>query len=365
MADERRNPFSPDELLSLGLVAGLSARHLPLLAAVQGSLSSPFEGEGAGEGAGLVRRAREALRSRAAVDRALAIRAACERAGIRILFFGSADYPPLLGAVADAPLVLFSAGRGEVGSCTAAIVGSRAPTEAGRRFARELSRDLAHAGVDIVSGMARGIDAAAHEGALLGGGATFAVLGCGVDVVYPPEAVRLRNMIMERGALLSEFPPGTPPRPLHFPRRNRIISGLSRAVVVAEAAQRSGALITARLALDQGREVLAVPGNPLFPHTAGSNGLLKEGAAPVTAAEDVLCALGLCEPGRPPAGSRQERILRCLSREKSADEIARECAIAPAELFPLLLEMELRKLLERNAGGYYKRLTDLPDCPED
>jgi len=280
--------------------------------------------------------------------------------------------------VEDAPLVLFKLGRASLGGPAVAVVGSRAATEPGVEFARELARDLALAGVVVVSGMARGVDAAAHEGALLAGGETVAVLGCGIDVVYPPEAVRLRNRIAEQGALLSEFPPGTRPLPRNFPRRNRIVSGLAQVVVVAEAPLRSGALITARLALDQGREVMAVPGSPLFPHTAGSNRLLAEGAAPVTCAADVLAALGTL-PWRPAqareaAGTaggdrggeadREARVLRLLARERSADEMAALLGMPPQELLPLLTDMELRKLLARNAGGYYKRLAHPPSDPE-
>jgi DNA processing protein len=205
--------------------------------------------------------------------------------------------------------------------------------------------------------MARGIDAAAHEGAMQGGGKTVAVLGCGVDVVYPPEAGRLRARILEQGALLSEYPPGSLPLPRHFPARNRIISGISRGVVVVEAPSRSGALITARLALDQGREVMAVPGNPLFPHTAGSNRLIREGAEPVTGAEDVIAALGwTCR--RTSEESRERRILEFLSKPRHVGEISDALDIPPQELLPALLEMEFRKLLERRAGDYYKKMSN-------
>lgn len=286
-----------DILLRLSLVEGFTARHLGGLASATGFLfASGVEREGR---RGILSRAAAALVSQEAGERVLRIREACDRAGIRIVLLGADDYPGLLNQVPDAPLALYWKGS-TAAPQPVAVVGSRAATAAGREFARELSSDLALAGCAIVSGMARGIDTAAHEGAARVGGVTVAVLGCGVDVLYPPEARELRERILERGAVVSELPPGTGPLPRHFPLRNRIISGISRAVVVAEAPVRSGALITARIALEQGRDVLAVPGNPLFPHTAGSNRLLRDGACPVTEAGDVLAALGW-GPSRDPS----------------------------------------------------------------
>jgi len=214
--------------------------------------------------------------------------------------------------------------------------------------------------------MARGIDASAHEGALAAGGETVAVLGCGVDVLYPPEAGRLRETILGRGAVVSEFPPGALPLPRRFPVRNRLISGMARAVVVAEAPARSGALITARFALEQGREVMAVPGSPAFPHTEGINRLLQEGAAIVTGAPDVLQALGWGEGGGlPDTGGGKEkanddlerRILGFLSSERHMNEIAVSLDVPVPELLSRLLDMEFRKLLERRRGDYYKQMS--------
>lgn len=367
---EARTPVTRDPthhletFLRLSLVEGFTSRHLRGVAGAQGGL--PLRGIGdPEEGPGVIRKGQIALVSREAGDRAEAVRTACARSGIDIIPWDSAEYPHPLREIPDAPVVLYKRGDAALDTEAVAIVGSRAPTGPGREFARELARNLAFEGVTIVSGMARGIDAAAHEGAIGAGGTTIAVLGCGVDVVYPPEAVRLRGKILERGALVSEFPPGTHPFPRHFPRRNRIISGLSRGVIVAEAPVRSGSLITARLALDQGREVMVVPGNPLFAHTAGSNRLLGDGAPPVTSAEDVLLALGLGGGVLPAPGSREGRILAFLSRERSADDVSRELGIPPAELCQCLLEMEMRKLLERTAGGYYKKSTDFPAVPEE
>ncbi len=345
------DPTPGDILLRLSLVEGLTALDLPGLAAA----GSAFPPPGA-RGAARRRKACEAAASRDAGDRAERIMERCRKAGIRIIPLDSEEYPPLLRTVPDAPLVLYRAGAAARVRDGIAIVGSRFPTGPGAAFTRELACRLAAEGWTVVSGMARGIDAAAHEGALKGSGVTVAVLGCGADVVYPPEAARLRDRIIERGAILSEYPPGTPPLRHHFPARNRIVSGICRGVVVAEAKARSGALITARLALDQGREVMAVPGNPLFPHTEGSNRLIREGAAPVTGAADVALAVG--NPARREAKTeRERRILALLSSERHVDEIAEKTGIPPADLLPCLLEMELAKLLESRAGAYYKKLS--------
>jgi DNA processing protein len=345
-------PVSIDILLRLSQVEGFTVRHLRRLCLAD--RAPPLPGESR---RGIFRNAVEALTSGEAGERASRIRETCGRAGIRVVPLDSEDYPESLRTVPDAPLVLYAAGAGVPWENSVAIVGSRAPTPPGMEFAGLLASELAAAGWTVVSGMARGIDAAAHEGALRGGGKTAAVLGCGVDVVYPPEAGRLRARILGRGALLSEYPPGGPPLPRHFPARNRIISGISRGVVVVEAPSRSGALITARIALDQGREVMAVPGNPLFPHTAGSNRLIREGASPVTGAADVIDALGWLRRGA--AGeSRENRILAFLSEPRHVGEIAEALGIPAPELLPCLLEMEFRKLLERRAGDYYKKMSD-------
>jgi DNA processing protein len=347
-------PAPIEILLRLSQVEGFTTRHLHRMR--MADRTPPLPGATADTGQSIFRKAIEALTSRAAGEKADRILETCRKAGIRVVPLDSVDYPAALRIVPDAPLVLFRAGGGVPWENAVAVVGSRAPTMPGREFAGELASDLGAAGWTVVSGMARGIDAAAHEGALRGGGKTAAVLGCGVDVIYPPEAGGLRSRILERGALFSEYPPGVLPLPRHFPARNRIISGISRGVVVVEAPSRSGALITAQLALDQGREVMAVPGSPLFPHTAGSNRLLREGAAPVTCAGDVIEALGWTLRG---AGgeSRERRILGFLSKPRHVGEIAEVLGIPPPELLPCLLEMEFRKLLERRAGDYYKKMS--------
>lgn len=358
-------PGSFDILLRLSLVPGFTLRHL---AALRGEISAedPPVSLSRTDQRILVRgmEAIDARGSRETSDRVLG---RCDGAGIRVLPFGSAGYPEPLARVVDAPLVLYWMGAADPTSDSVALVGSRAATETGKEFARLLAADLAFAGMTVTSGMARGIDTSAHEGALRGGGATIAVLGCGVDILYPPESRSLRDRILDRGALVSEFPPGTPPLRHHFPMRNRLISGMAQGVVVVEAPARSGALITARTALEQGREVMAVPGSPLFPHTAGSNRLLREGATPVTGAEEILQAIGRSGgivPGTcPAAGNQEQRILRFLRRWRHVNEIAEELGIPVPDLFPRLLDLEFRKLLERRGGDYYKKTSVRGDEP--
>jgi DNA processing protein len=215
-----------------------------------------------------------------------------EAAGVGVLVWGDAGYPARLQEIASAPPVLYVRGRVEPGDDAAvAIVGSRRATAYGEAMARELAEELARRGLTIVSGLARGIDAAAHRGALEAGGLTWAVLGSGLDQIYPPEHRGLAEEVAISGALLSEFPLGTAPLRLHFPRRNRIISGLSLGVVVVEAGVESGALITAHHALEQGREVFAVPGRVHARYSEGCNRLIKAGAKLVASWEDVLVEL--------------------------------------------------------------------------
>ncbi len=283
------------------------------------------------------------------------MREGCERLGIAILPWGASDYPVPLREIPGAPLLLYRAGKAWTGGEAVAVVGSRAPTGPGREFTRILAGELAAARWTVVSGMARGIDAAAHRGALHAGGTTVAVLGCGVDVAYPREHAELREEILENGTIFSEYPPGSLPLPHRFPERNRIVSGLSRGVIVAEAPERSGALITARFALEQGRDVMVVPGNPWFAHTAGSNRLLREGAPPVCSVADVHGVLG-CPP--PVAvGGIAERVLAALSGELHVGEISEALSVPVRELLPSLMEMELANLVEKRPGNYYKKLT--------
>jgi len=212
------------------------------------------------------------------------------RLGARLVRWTDADYPPNLKQIADPPPYLIARGLLEANdTACVAVVGTRAASEAGLRMAQRLGFELAAHGFVVVSGLARGVDGAAHRGALEAGGRTIAVLGCGIDVAYPPEHRGLADTIIEgRGAILSELPLGTAPLPENFPSRNRILSGLSLGVVIVEAAEKSGSLITARMALEQDRQVFAVPGSPLSGKTRGSNRLLREGAVLVECVEDVI-----------------------------------------------------------------------------
>jgi DNA processing protein len=217
---------------------------------------------------------------------------AIERERVEVRSLLDSAYPTRLKMIADPPPLLYITGTlTEQDELAVAVVGARRATAAGRAMTEEVSHDLAAAGITVVSGLARGIDAAAHQGALAAKGRTIAVLGCGIDRTYPPEHERLRRQIEERGAILSEAPMGAPPHSHHFPRRNRIISGLSLGVIVTEAAIRSGSLITARLAAEQGREVFAIPGFVKAETSRGTNALLKEGAALIERAQDVIDAI--------------------------------------------------------------------------
>ncbi|MFW5654867.1 MAG: DNA-processing protein DprA, partial [Roseicyclus sp.] len=228
--------------------------------------------------------------------------AAARRVGARLLCLGDPDYPALLARIGDAPPILWAMGQTDLlQRPTIAIVGTRNASALGARMARRLARDLGAAGFVVVSGLARGIDALAHEAAL--GSGTVAVHAGGLDVIYPPENTELAGRIGREGVRLSEMPFGLQPQGRHFPRRNRIVSGLAQAVIVVEAAARSGSMITARNAADQGREVMAVPGHPLDSRASGSNILLRDGATLVRGAEDVIEALG-GPPAPPPAQMR-------------------------------------------------------------
>ncbi|HEY6546821.1 MAG TPA: DNA-processing protein DprA, partial [Vicinamibacteria bacterium] len=237
-----------------------------------------------------------------------------------------------------------------------AVVGARAATPAGRAFARSLARDLAGAGLEVVSGLARGIDGEAHRGALEAKGRTLAVLGSALDHIYPPEHVRLADEIANRGgALVSEFPFGTGPKPHHFPQRNRTIAGLAQAVVVVEAKERSGALVTARFAAEQGREVLAVPGHPTEPLAAGTNALLRDGAALVRSVADVAEALGLVTTITTSDGATGDDILDSLRRDRplGLDELQARCGRPVGDLLARLSLLEVEARVRRLPGPAY------------
>jgi DNA processing protein len=265
------------------------------------------------------------------------------------IYLGNAKYPRLLAEIADPPACIWVRGNDALLSqLTVAVIGARAASHEGLIAAREISVDLARAGVVVVSGLARGIDSAAHQGALDGGGATIAVLGTGIDLVYPPENAALSDRIAQTGLLLTEFIPGSPPEDWHFPRRNRIISGLSKAVVVVEAKEKSGSLITARLAADQGRDVMAVPGTIVGGRNRGANALLRDGAKLVESAVDILQELGI-ESGAASRAISPEVV------EFTVDEVAQQLKISAGEALARLLEWELTGDVQRIGSGRFVR----------
>ena len=317
--------------------------------------------------AGLERRTADSLRrlrqrtSPEAVARRLA------QLGIRALTLLDEEYPSNLRQVADAPPVLFVRGRVlPEDSQAVALVGTRRATAYGRSVAERLASDLAAAGVTVVSGLAKGVDTAAHVAALEARGRTLAVLGNGLDQVYPPENGALARRIAENGygALVSEFAPGVPPDAVNFPRRNRIISGLSRATVIVEAGDRSGALITADFALEQGRDVLAVPGGIFNAMSVGANQLLRQGATPVTSARDILEVIGVGgEAGAalahdmPDVSPVEATVWRALSGEpRHADEFARTLGLSSGEVVATLAMLELKGLARQVGSMLYTRV---------
>ncbi|MDR7556698.1 MAG: DNA-processing protein DprA [Armatimonadota bacterium] len=273
---------------------------------------------------------------------------------------GHPAYPPRLWHIPDPPPVLFVRGVLAVGPAVA-VVGARRASPYGLQAATRLARDLAAAGVTVVSGLARGIDGAAHSGALDGGGRTIAVLGAGVDVVYPPEHAPLAAAITGRGALVSEFPPGTVPQPGHFPRRNRVISGLSLAVVVVEGTEDSGALVTVDCALAQGRDVFAVPGSIFSPVSRAPLALLREGAKMATSADDILDELQVPRGPTMPAhgapddatgtGSPTARVLGVLAAgPTTVDVLVAATGLSPAEAAAAITALELQGAVEVHPG---------------
>lgn len=297
-----------------------------------------------------------------------------DRLPIRIVTIVDREYPKRLKTISDPPPLLYVSGRlAEEDDAAVAVVGGRRATPSGRAVTEEIARDLAVAGFTIVSGLARGIDAAAHRGALAGGGRTVAVLGCGIDRTYPPEHDDLRKEIEARGAVIAELPVGSPPQSHHFPRRNRIISGLSLGVLVAEAAESSGSLITANLALEQGRDVFAVPGSVREESCRGSNRLIKAGAKLVECAADILDELKpQIEPsmrarvgagvdaemggGAGDLGNDETVVYDALSYDpRSVDSVIEQTGLSAAHVAATLLALELRGRIRQLPGQYYIR----------
>lgn len=281
-------------------------------------------------------------------------------AGFRWLARSDPGFPARLRAIHDPPPGLFVRGAAAsdlLDRPSVAIVGARACSDYGAHVARSVARELAAAEVVVVSGLARGVDGWAHRGCLEAGGATVAVLGCGIDRDYPRAHAGLAREVVEQGLVVSEYPPGVAPAPWRFPARNRIVAGLTVATVVVEARERSGALITADLALEEGREVLAVPGEITSALSAGSNALLRLGAIPVTGPADVLEAIGVVpstpEPDLPAPGTEADRVLAALENGASTvDEIARATGMTPGVAAGALVELELGGLVEVRAGIY-------------
>jgi DNA processing protein len=297
---------------------------------------------------------------------------AARELGVEFIAIGEADYPHRLQMIDDAPPLLAVRGNREALALPAvAVVGSRNASAAGIKLTQLIAHGLSEAGFAVVSGLARGIDAAAHRVSLETG--TIAVLAGGLDRVYPPEHEDLLETLLPAGAAISEMPLGWQPRAQDFPRRNRLISGLALGVVIVEAAKRSGSLITARLALEQGREVFAVPGSPLDPRAEGTNSLIKQGATPVTEASDIIAVLrpimGVGEPARAlepaddeaaqgteqgaePADDEREQIVALMSPTPvSIDDLVRLSNSSPRAVRTVLLELEIAGRIERHGGG--------------
>lgn len=278
--------------------------------------------------------------------------------GFRFLARSDPGFPPLLRAIHDPPPGLFLRGEEEAALLTrpaVAIVGARACSAYGRQIARQLGRELAGAGLIVVSGLARGVDAEAHRGALEGGGTTVAVLGCGIDRDYPAANRELARQVAVAGLVVSEYAPGVEPAPWRFPARNRIVAGLCPATIVVEARERSGALITADFALEEGREVFAVPGEITSALSAGSHALLRLGATPLTCAQDVLESFGIVaeERAEPQLGEAAARVLaRIRESTVGADQLARATGLGAGELAAALTELELAGAVTTEEGLY-------------
>jgi DNA processing protein len=281
---------------------------------------------------------------------------------IQVLTWLDEAYPQRLREIEQPPPVLYL--RGELSAeddWAVAIVGSRRVTPYGRQVTEEIASFLAANGVTVVSGLARGVDALAHKAALKAGGRTLAVLGSGVDRIYPPENRALAELIFERGAVMSDYAPGTPPEASNFPPRNRIISGLSMAVVVVEAGETSGALITAEFAAEQGREIFAVPGNILAPQSKGTNKLIQQGALPLLSADDIMQALNLTRVGQHkaarkalPADAVEAKLLTTIGEEPlHVDEIRNQTGLPVEKVSATLVMMELKGMVRQVGNMHY------------
>jgi DNA processing protein len=362
--------------LALRLTPGLGTRRALELLERFGSPAEILQADPAElEAAGVPPAVAQSLASGCTFEEAAGQVERAKALGAELIPLHDERYPERLREIYDPPILLFALGRAELlQSVTVAVVGSRRCTAYGTAVAQRLGRDLAAASVTVLSGMARGVDTAAHEGALSAGGATAAVFGCGLDVIYPAENRKLAERIAREGLLVSEFPFGAPAHPQNFPIRNRCVSGLSEAVVVVEGKQYSGSLITAKLALDQNREVFAVPGNITSPASFGPNLLLKQGAQLVQSAEDILEGLGprvklrlqrqqrlelapAAAPG--PMSGFAEQVFSCLQVDKPVylDElIERLPQLSSSEIIALLFELEEAGRIRQLPGRSYVKV---------
>jgi len=359
-SDFIETPFMLKYWIGFNLVSGIGSKRLRALLHAFGDVKAAWNAsEEELMAIGLDQRSiRNLLDARARLDLDAEL-AKAEAANVRVLVWDDPDYPSNLKRIDSAPPLLYL--RGELrpeDEWAVAVVGTRRATDYDKEVTRKLVTELARAGVTVVSGLARGVDAAAHRAALDEGGRTIAVLGNGLDRVYPPEHLDLARAIVEQGALISEQPLGMRPDARNFPARNRIISGLSLGVLVVACPWNSGAIITARQALEQGREVFAIPGGILSRNSEGPNRLLKEGATPVTEANDILEALNLTRAAQYvdarltlPEDPLEAQLLDLLSAEpRHVDEIRREAGLPVNQVSSALAMMELKGMV-RSVGG--------------
>lgn len=373
--------MADDEILhwlALVLTPGLGTKRMLDLLRQYGSAGAVLRQEPRElESAGVAPAVAQSMASGCTFDEAARAVEELKTQGAEVVALTDRRYPARLREIYDPPPVLFAKGRLELlDTVMVAVVGSRRPSAYGLAVAERLGKDLAAAGVTVVSGMAKGIDTAAHGGALSAGGATVAVFGCGLDVIYPAENRKLAERIARDGLLLTEFPPGTPAHPQNFPIRNRVVSGLSEGVVVVEGKQYSGSLITARLALDQNREVFAVPGNITQPSSFGPNLLIKQGAQLVQSSQDILDGLGVDararlarQPALPlpqPAAAPESpmshiaaQVFSFLSLDKPVcldDLIESLPHVSPSELIAVLFELEESGRVRQLPGRSYVKV---------
>jgi DNA processing protein len=348
--------------LGFNLIPGIGPARVRRLLAYFGTAEAAWHASGSGLAAsGLDSRAVEQIISRRAqidLDQELE---RVEKLGATLVTLEDAAYPPLLRHVTDAPPLLYLRGSLRTSDeLSLAVVGTRRASVYGKSVCETLVREVAGCGVTIVSGLARGIDAVAHRTALASGGRTIAVIGCGLDIAYPPEHAGLARDITRNGAVISDYPLGTTPDAGNFPARNRIISGISRSVLVVEAGEASGALITANYALEQGRDVLAVPGSILAPGCVGTNRLIQQGAKLVQCVDDILEELNVVSVGEQlafraiaPDDPIESALLDMLTAEPvHVDEIVRELAVPASSVSAALAMLEL-KGLARHVGGMH------------